>query len=79
MRFEKGTRFYTLTLEQDLLGDWVVVTVYGRIGSALGQVRTLAFTDEAAAQGHFEAECRRRVKRGYHFVKVNKMVTPPPA
>ena len=28
MRFEKGTRFYTLTLEQDLLGDWVVVTVY---------------------------------------------------
>lgn len=67
-RFEKGTRFYTLTLEQDLLGDWVVVTVYGRIGSALGQVRIGAFTDEEEARGYFEAECERRLKRKYTLI-----------
>lgn len=64
-RFEKGTRFYTLTLERDLLGDWVVVTVYGRTSSSLGQVRIRAFTDEGQARGYFEEECERRLKRGY--------------
>lgn len=64
-RFEKGTRFYTLTLEQDLLGDWVVVTVYGRTGSSLGQVRIHAFSDKGEAQRYFDAEFVRRMKRGY--------------
>jgi predicted DNA-binding WGR domain protein len=64
-RFEKGTRFYTLMLEQDLLGDWVVVTVYGRIGTSLGQVRVHAFADKPTAQDYFDAECVRRLKRGY--------------
>jgi len=27
--FEKGTRAYTLTMEQDLLGDWVVRRTWG--------------------------------------------------
>ena len=49
-RFEKGSRFYMLTLEQDLLGDWVVVSVYGRTGSSLGQVRIHAFPDQGEAQ-----------------------------
>lgn len=72
-RFEKGTRFYSLSIAQDLLGDWVVVRVFGRIGSRLGQVRTDAFESEALARGYFEAECERRVKRGYAPASTLKM------
>lgn len=64
-RFEHGSRFYALTLEQDLLGDWTVVTVFGRRGSALGQVRIRPFCHEADAEAYFAAECQRRMKRGY--------------
>lgn len=64
-RFEKDTRFYTLTLEQDLLGDWVVVTVYGRTGTSLGQVHIRAFTSKADACSYLDSECKRRIKRGY--------------
>lgn len=64
-RFEKGTRYYTLTLQKDLLEDWVVVADNGRINSKLGQRRTLAFTFFIDAFEHFCTQANIRFKRDY--------------
>ena len=39
--YEKHTRYYSLTLEQDLF-NWVVVKHYGRIGTQHSQTRNIA-------------------------------------
>jgi predicted DNA-binding WGR domain protein len=70
--FERGTRHYALLLQRDLLGDWTVVKVFGRKGSAKGQIRVVAFGDEETARRYFEAECERRVKRGYSPANRNR-------
>lgn len=68
IRFEKLTRYYTLSVQQDLFG-WVVVKSFGRTGTALGNIQTLPFEDELAARLYFSQECKRRLSRGYHLVK----------
>ena len=67
-RFEKGTRFYQLSLLKDLLGDWVVVRVNGQINSAMGQIHTLPFESQSQAEGFYQQEYQRRLKRGYVVV-----------
>jgi hypothetical protein len=42
-RFEKGSRYYQLTLLKDLLGDWVVMRVNGQMSSRLGGMRQSVF------------------------------------
>ena len=65
VRFEKGTRFYHISVQEDLFGDWVVVRVNGRINSPMGQIHTLAFKSKAKADEFYQDECLRRKKRGY--------------
>lgn len=64
-RFEKGARYYLLGVCHDLLGDWVVTRIFGRIGQAQGQIRHQAFAQEADARAYLDAEIQRRIKRGY--------------
>lgn len=65
IRFEKETRYYTLQLEEDLLGDWVVVTIHGRINSKLGQNKLVAFKNFNDAFSHFQKLCHIRHQRKY--------------
>ena len=67
-RFEKGTRFYQLSLLKDLLGDWVVVRVNGQINSAMGQIHTSPFESQLQAEEFYQQEYQRRLKRGYAVV-----------
>lgn len=62
--YEKLTRYYCLSLERDLF-DWIVLKSYGRIGTRLGQSRSIAFDTQEEAQRYFDKEHKRRLKRGY--------------
>lgn len=68
-RFEKGSRYYLLILEKDLLGDWVIIKVNGRKNSGLGAVRHKAFNSkEEAVRAFLELMNYRVRKRHYHKV-----------
>lgn len=64
-RFEKGSRYYELTLQRDLLSDWILVASNGRIQSKLGQTRTLAFPSYEEALKQFSSMAKTRYQRGY--------------
>lgn len=72
IRFEKDTRYYTLQLEEDLLGDWVVFTIYGRIHSKLGKNKLMAFESFYDAFCHFQKLCHIRHQRKYQLTSWNK-------
>lgn len=67
-RFEKGSRYYILRLEKDLLDDWTVIAINGRIKSKLGQSRTMAFPNFIEAFVHFCQMSSLRYQRGYHLI-----------
>ncbi len=64
-RFEKDRRYYVLRLEKDLLGDWTIRAINGRIKSKLGQSRTLAFPSFSDAFVCLCAMGKHRFQRGY--------------
>ena len=63
-RFERETRYYELRLQQDLFG-WVVVKIWGRTSSRLGQMRTTPCSSFAEASRAWDAGVRARQRRGY--------------
>ncbi len=65
IRFEKNTRYYTLSLEQDLLDDWTITVTNGQIKSKLGQSRTIAYTSFDEAFYHYCLFIVFRYHRGY--------------
>lgn len=67
IRYQRDTRHYALLLQQDLLGDWTVVKVFGRRGTAKGKILVKAFQDEEQATTYFVQECHRREQRGYEL------------
>ena len=67
IRFEKDMRYYSMRIEKDLLDDWVIVVINGRIQTKLGQIRTLAFTCYSDAFDHFCGMIQVRLKRDYHL------------
>ena len=65
LRFERGTRYYQLHLEQDLWGSWILTRVNGRRNSRLGRaLMTWPGSFEAGLSALAEAAKRRR-QRGY--------------
>ncbi|TMX14291.1 WGR domain-containing protein [Aeromonas salmonicida subsp. achromogenes] len=62
------TRHYALLLQKDLFGDWTVVKVFGRKGTARGKILVKAFPGEHEATHYFHQECRRREQRGYQLI-----------
>jgi hypothetical protein len=65
LRFERGTRYYQLHLEQDLWGAWILTRVNGRRNSRLGRaLMTWPSTFESGLSALAESAKRRRL-RGY--------------
>lgn len=57
-------RYYALRVEPSLLGGWVLVREWGRIGAA-GRLRLEHWPTREAARGAFAAVLRRKLGRGY--------------
>jgi DNA-binding cell septation regulator SpoVG len=70
-RFEKESRYYVLRLSKDLLGDWIITLINGRIKSKLGQSRILAFADYTDAFDHFCILAKVRYQRMYQLKTVS--------
>jgi hypothetical protein len=66
-RFEKDTRYYVIRLSKDLLEDWVITLINGRIKSKLGQSRTLAFANFNEAFDSFCKLAKIRHQRSYQL------------
>ena len=64
-RFEKDIRYYVIRLTKDLLEDWVIVLINGRIKSKLGQSRTLDFSHFNEAYEDFCTLAKVRHLRKY--------------
>ena len=64
IRFERETRYYELRLQRDLFG-WVVVKIWGRKSSRLGQMRTTPCSSFIEASRLWDAGVRARERRGY--------------
>lgn len=68
--FKKGTRAYTLTLEQDLLGDWVIRRSWGPLTSPFARTKVEVFLNPDQAERRFKALAHQRVSvRGYTLHK----------
>jgi predicted DNA-binding WGR domain protein len=66
-RFEKESRYYVIRLEKDLLEDWTITIINGRIKSKLGQSRTHAFPSYSDAFDQFCNLAKTRYQRGYYL------------
>jgi predicted DNA-binding WGR domain protein len=62
-------RFYALSVQPTLFGEWTVVREWGRIGSP-GQVRTSLFPTAEMADGAMQKTLRHKERRGYVTYKV---------
>ena len=69
-RFEKESRYYVIRLSKDLLEDWVITFINGRIKSKLGQSRTIAFTNFNDGFDHFCTLAKTRHQRGYQLKNI---------
>jgi hypothetical protein len=63
-------RAYIIRLSQDLLEDWIITLINGRIKSKLGQSRTIAFASFSEAFDHLCALAKVRFQRGYQPQKI---------
>ena len=66
-RFEKESRYYVIRLSKDLLEDWVITLINGRVKTKLGQSRTLAFANFNEAFEHFCVLANVRHQRNYQL------------
>ena len=67
-RWEKDTRYYELLVQQDLWGQWLLTRVWGRRGSAMGQIRHELCESYAAGLTKYAEAENKREKRGYHSI-----------
>lgn len=67
LRFEKDSRYYVLRLQQDLLEDWTIIAINGRIKSKLGQSRILAYSSYDETYQALIEHVHIRQQRGYRL------------
>lgn len=68
MRFFKrpdGRTYAMFAPAQDLLGDWVIVTIHGSENSRLGGIKTYVAADQEAAKRAGEGIAKLRRRHGY--------------
>lgn len=65
IEFRSDTRGYTLALERDLFGAFVVIRHWYGLGSRRGGVKRQVFLQEDAALRELKRIERLRVRRGY--------------
>ncbi|WXG53370.1 MAG: WGR domain-containing protein [Candidatus Sedimenticola sp. (ex Thyasira tokunagai)] len=61
----KGTRYYSVRLERDLFGAWVVTRTWGRIGTSMGRIRSDPASSFEEGLSQIEAIEKNRVSHGY--------------
>lgn len=65
---EKGqARYYQLTLQQDLWGDWVLLRAWGRIGHHPSRVVQTFVANQQAADALAVQIHRTRLRHGYRL------------
>lgn len=62
---ENQYRFYRLILQQNLWGEWELVTSWGRMGQKPSRTLLQILDGPAAADAIVQAVDRKRQKRGY--------------
>jgi len=73
-RWERDTRYYELRVQQDLFGNWLLTRVWGRRGSALGQIRHELCESYAVGLAKYAEAEIRRAKRGYQCCRNSHMI-----
>jgi hypothetical protein len=58
-------RYYQVYLDQDLLGDWTLIKVWGGIGSNRGRLHSTGVASYEAGIEQVDEIARRRSQRGY--------------
>lgn len=58
-------RFYTMSLQPTLFGEWSLVREWGRIGRG-GQVKATPYSAKAEAEAALEKLRAAKVRKGYH-------------
>lgn len=68
-KWQRDTRFYTLTLCQNLFGEWIITKTWGSaISRGFGKSKDLNYQDyQAALKTYYELQ-ELREKRGYKRV-----------
>lgn len=61
-------RYYKVFLDQDLFGDWIVIKVWGGIGSNRGRIHSTGVASYEAGIELVDEIARRRAQRGYASV-----------
>ena len=68
MQNRQTSRYYSLTVEQDLFDEWCLKKVYGSLNNARGRVIIkLCESENLACEELFKIECAKR-QRGYIYV-----------
>jgi predicted DNA-binding WGR domain protein len=68
LRWEKGTRYYEVYVEQDLWGDWVLTRIWGRRNSPAGQIRRIPCESYEEAGRKLATVRNQRIRHGYESV-----------
>ncbi len=68
-KWQRGTRFYTLNLRQNIYGSWVITKTWGSaVTRGFGQSKDLDCPDYQAGLATYYQLQQRRQKRGYKRV-----------
>jgi len=68
--FKRQRRFYALSIDQTLFGEWCLVCEWGRIGAAGGQKLVKYLASESDALQALEKFKRAKNNRGYATIPV---------
>lgn len=58
-------RFYVTDVYRDMLGAWIFLRRWGRVGAREGQSRTVSFETQHEAKQAETTVCKAKARRGY--------------
>jgi predicted DNA-binding WGR domain protein len=67
-------RYYRMTVQPTLFGEWSLIREWGRIGSG-GQVKAVICSSQAEATGSLALFAKHKVRRGYQTVLATSSVS----
>lgn len=75
--FKRQRRFYALSIDQTLFGEWCLIREWGRIGAAGGQKMVEYLASEGEALLALEKIKRAKNNRGYATIPVQLEMFKP--
>ncbi|WP_425502244.1 WGR domain-containing protein [Peteryoungia desertarenae] len=67
-------RYYRMTVQPTLFGEWALVREWGRIGRG-GQVKTITCPSESEAASSLATLSHQKTRRGYQAVALQSPVS----